>query len=203
MNSTTYRSTLLKTIRKRSIRKPPQNWVMFQWPRSLYDKSHLLCTMHKHCRGGLHHYIFQTRGIPKRNICPHAISSCSWWRYQMETFFALLALCAGNSTVTGEFPAQRPVTRSFDVFFDLCLNKRLSKRSWGWWFETPSRSLWRQLNARGDLANGVVHTRKQVWCIYIQPDSKWVLNKRVKIYCVKYNLRSVSSEICSKVSRFM
>ena len=43
----------------------------------------------------------------------------------METFFALLALCAGNSPVPGEFPAQRPVTRSFDVFFDLRPNKRL------------------------------------------------------------------------------
>ena len=39
----------------------------------------------------------------------------------MEKFSMLLALCAGNSTVTGEFPAQRPVTQSFDVFFDLCL----------------------------------------------------------------------------------
>ena len=37
----------------------------------------------------------------------------------METISALLALCAGNSPVTGEFPAQKPVTRSFDVFFDL------------------------------------------------------------------------------------
>ena len=44
-----------------------------------------------------------------------------------ETFSALLALCAGNSPVTGEFPAQMPVTRSFDVFVDLRLNKRLSK----------------------------------------------------------------------------
>ena len=35
----------------------------------------------------------------------------------METFSALLALCAGNSPVTGEFPSQRPVTRSFDIFF--------------------------------------------------------------------------------------
>ena len=70
-----------------------------------------------------------------------------WWRHQMETFSALLVLCAGNSPVTGEFPAQRPVTRSFDVFFDLRLNKRLSKQSWGWWFETPSRSLWRHCNA--------------------------------------------------------
>ena len=60
--------------------------------------------------------------------------------------YALLALCAGNSPVTGEFPSQRPVTRSFDVFFDPRLNKRLSKQSLGWWFETPSRPLWRHCN---------------------------------------------------------
>ena len=42
-----------------------------------------------------------------------------------------------NSPVSGEFPAQRPVTRSFDSFFDICLNKRLSKQWWGWWFDTP------------------------------------------------------------------
>ena len=59
------------------------------------------------------------------------------------TFSALLAICAGNSPVTGEFSAQRPVTRSFDVFFDLRLNKRLRKQSWGWCFETLSRPLWR------------------------------------------------------------
>ena len=38
------------------------------------------------------------------------------------------------------------VTRSFDVFFDLRLNKRLSKQSWGWWFDMPSRPLWRHGN---------------------------------------------------------
>ena len=70
-----------------------------------------------------------------------------WWRHQMETFSALPVLCAGNSPVTGEFPTQRPVTRSFDVFFDLRLNKRLSKHSWGWWFETPSCSWWHHCNA--------------------------------------------------------
>ena len=47
-----------------------------------------------------------------------------------------------------EFPAQRPVTRSFDVFFHLRPNKRLSKHSWGWWFETLSRSLWHHCNDR-------------------------------------------------------
>ena len=70
----------------------------------------------------------------------------SWWRHQMEKFAALLALCAGNSPINGEFPAQRPVTRSFYVPFDLRLDKRLSKQSLGWWFETPSRSLWRHRN---------------------------------------------------------
>ena len=61
-----------------------------------------------------------------------------WWR----TFSALLAICAGNSPVPGDIPAQRPVTGSFDVFFDLGLNKR-----WGWWFEMPSLPLWRHSNA--------------------------------------------------------
>ena len=44
----------------------------------------------------------------------------------MEAFSALLAICAENSPVTGEFPAQKPVTQSFDIFFDMRLNKRLS-----------------------------------------------------------------------------
>ena len=70
----------------------------------------------------------------------------TWWRHQMETFSALLALYAGNSSVIGEFHSQRPVTRSFDVFFGLRLNKRLSNQSWGWWFETLSRSSWRHFN---------------------------------------------------------
>ena len=67
----------------------------------------------------------------------------TWWRHQMESFSALLAICAGNTPVTGEFPTQWPLTRSFDVFFHLRLNKRLSKQWWGWWFETPSCPLWR------------------------------------------------------------
>ena len=83
-------------------------------------------------------------------VCPVMTTDCdiSWWRHQMETFCPLLALCAGNSPVNGEFPSQRPGTRSFDIFFDL----RLSKHSWGWWFETPSRSLWRRCNDREHMA---------------------------------------------------
>ena len=57
----------------------------------------------------------------------------------------------------GEFTAhrwitsQRPVTRSFDVFFDWRLNKQLSKQSQGWRFETPSRSLWRHRDVPGSV----------------------------------------------------
>ena len=65
----------------------------------------------------------------------------------METFTALLAICAGNSPVPSEFPTQRPVTRSFDVSFGLRLNKWLSKQWWYWWFETLSCPLWRHCNA--------------------------------------------------------
>ena len=64
----------------------------------------------------------------------------------METFSALMAICAGNSPVPGEFPTQRPLTRSFDVYPDLRPNKRLSKQSRGWWFETLSHPLWRHRN---------------------------------------------------------
>ena len=86
-----------------------------------------------------------------------------WWRHQMETFSALLAICAGNSPVPGEFPTQRPVTRSFDVYFDLRPNKRLSKQSWGWWFETQSRPLWRHRNALSQLIHHGVITWKRFY----------------------------------------
>ena len=57
-------------------------------------------------------------------------------------------LC-GEFTGPGEFPAQRPVTRSFDVFLDLHPNKRLSKQWRGWWFETQLCPLWRHRNVLG------------------------------------------------------
>ena len=72
-------------------------------------------------------------------------------KYNMMTssngnIFRVTGPLCGEFTGPGEFPVQRPVTRSFDVFFNLRLNKRLSKQPWGWWFEMPSWSLWRQCN---------------------------------------------------------
>ena len=61
--------------------------------------------------------------------------------------FRVTAPLCGEFTGPGEFPTQRPMTQNFDVFFYLRLNKRLSKQSRGWWFETPAWSLWRHRNA--------------------------------------------------------
>ena len=69
-------------------------------------------------------------------------------------------LC-GKFTGHGEFPAQRPVTRSFDVFFDLRLNKRQSKQWWGWRIETPPRPLWPHCNEK-DIVKGNVNTRQKI-----------------------------------------
>ena len=113
----------------------------------------------------------------------------TWWRHEMETFSAQLAICAGNSAVLGEFPVQKPVMRSFDVFFDLRLNKRLSKQSWGWWFETLPRPLWRQSNG----LEGCVY-RKQILhhgtklCILSIAILQWV------IFCAHHQYSSHSSQ---------
>ena len=61
-------------------------------------------------------------------------------------FFRVTGPLCGEFTGPGEFHTQRAVTRSLDVFLDLRLNKRSSKQPWGWWFGTPSWSLWRQCN---------------------------------------------------------
>ena len=81
----------------------------------------------------------------------------------METFSALLALCVGNSPVADEFPSQRPVTRSFDVFFDLRLNTRLSKQSRRRWFEAAPHPLWRQCNVNNMMAEFVEIIPRRGW----------------------------------------
>ena len=99
------------------------------------------------------HYHYMPHFWQKRLITSTLIGS--WWRHEMQTFSALLALYAGNSLFYGEFPSQRPMTRSFDVFFDLRLNKLLSKQSWGWWFETPSSPSWRHCNVQNHVLAAV------------------------------------------------
>ena len=78
--------------------------------------------------------------------CTYGDQALTWWRHQMETFSAWLALCEGNPPVSGGFTSQRPVTRSFDIFIDQRLNKRMSKPSRRRWLETPSSSSWSHCN---------------------------------------------------------
>ena len=111
---------------------------------------------HAHCGiceiGALFHKIHGVQHMHEKSTVISKVSLVifqnAWWRHQMETFSALLDICAGNSPVPGEFPTQSPVTRNFDVFLDLRLNKRLSKQAWDWWFESISRPLWRHRNVR-------------------------------------------------------
>ena len=89
-----------------------------------------------------------------------------WWRHQMKTFSALLAICAGNSPVPGEFPAQSDA--ELWCFLRSALNQRLSKQSWGWRFETPSRPLWRHCNVVVSWVVGCLYT-SHVGCRFTPP----------------------------------
>ena len=91
---------------------------------------------------------FGRQGV--NTLCPCESRSISWLSMMTSSngnIFRVTGPLCGEFTGPGEFPPQRPVTRSFDVFFDLRLNKRSNKQPQGWWFETPSWSLWRQCNA--------------------------------------------------------
>ena len=102
-----------------------------------------------------------------------------WWRHQIETFSVLLAICAGNSPVTGEFPSQRPVTRSFDIFFDRRLNKRVGMVIWG---AVPSCPVWRHCNAKATspqrlstgLENAQVFSHGRQWPNYLTWQMIWL-----------------------------
>ena len=100
--------------------------------RHFYDKN--ICLVKNHYR--------------RRNCCqsPYPASLFTWWpQYMMENNGNNVRVtCPLWRESTGVIPSQRPVTRNFDVFFVLRLNKRLGKQSRCWWFDTPSRSLWRQ-----------------------------------------------------------
>ena len=91
-----------------------------------------------------------------------------------------------------ELPAQRPVTRSFAVFFDLLPNKRLSKQWWGWWFETLSRPLWRHGN---DDALGVINANR-LWILDRAPQTDNMSSVFRYVLALWGKLRCVSAISC-------
>ena len=80
------------------------------------------------------------------------------------TIFRVTCPLCGEFTGPGEFPAQRPATRSFDVFFDLLMNKRLSKQPLDLWFERPPWSLWRHCNVLSHLTVAWQHFQRYIMC---------------------------------------
>ena len=116
--------------------------TLIQLPRSSYVKKSC-CIIWCRCSA-----VIFPQSAHKYTPNGSPVELMTWWRHEMETISALLALYTGNSLVTGEFPSQRPVTRSL-IFSLICaLKNRLSKQSWGLWFETPSFSLWHHCNER-------------------------------------------------------
>ena len=115
----------------------------------------------------------------------------------METFSALLAICTGNSPVTGEFPAQRPVTRSFDNFFYLRLTKRFGKQSWRWWFETSSRPLWCHCNVQTD---GMCSDMVWIYHQFLAFSSEWFIHIRQGCFTSTETIQScpITNEITLK-----
>ena len=134
-------------------------------------------------------------------ICPHhtmpKLFCLTWWGHQMEAFSTLLAICAGNSPVTGEFPVQRPVTQSFDVFFDMHQNKQLGKQWWGWGFETPSWPLLRHCNAKCVTSSTLFVTCKpSCWLVVIHMEVCMVM---WELYCTNGTLRNKKSYVTTLV----
>ena len=137
--------------------------------------------------------IYDPTGCVNPKIFPCGVLIRGRWRYKGVTMtssngniFRVTGHLCGNSPVTGEFPAQRPVTPSFDVLFDLRLNKRLSKQLWGWWFETPSHPLWRQSNV--ELCD-----RCEFYSIWVAvlPDFS---NDKILIFATQIHARTYQSQ---------
>ena len=120
-------------------------------------------------------------------------------------FSELLAMCA-----------QRPVTRSFGVFFDLRLNKRLGEQWWGWWFETPSFPLLCHCDVTHQLWNSVTCGREKLcyWIfltkhtshLFIQPLTIWNIDDHIYGTYFTYCIRIFSPCSCAfsllELSRF-
>ena len=105
-----------------------------------------------------------------------------------ENIFRVTGPLCGEFTGPGEFPTQSPVTRSFDVFFDLRLNKPLNKQSWGWWFETLSRSLWRHRNVGylGIFLIEIVHVISLNTLRLIQYDPYNMVHRKLPLFCRRH-----------------
>ena len=104
----------------------------------------------------LNYFLFSYELLCQWNSSPWILITLgtldTWWRHQMETFSALLVHVRGSPRSMVNSPHKDQWRGTFDVFFDLSLNKQFSKQSWDWRFETPLCSLWRHCN---DMPTGI------------------------------------------------
>ena len=137
------------------LSKQSRRWLLRRH-RAHYDVT-VMRRHHDEVSRSMHIKNASTKGISyiNRPVERHKQLALQWRMMTSSNgnIFRVTGPLCGEFTGPGEFPTQRPVTRSFDVFFDLRLNKRLSKQPWGWWFETLSWSLWRQCNVLNSSTN--------------------------------------------------
>ena len=112
--------------------------ILYIWSQSVTFKDHIVVYT-------INHMFFE-----------HAKCHTCMMTSSNGNIFRVTGPLCGEFTGPGEFPTQRQVTRSFDVYFDLRLNKRLCKQSWDWWFETLFCPLWRH-------SNQFVRSLRPVW----------------------------------------
>ena len=138
-------------------------------------------------------------GAKENNICLQRLcclynvsfATSKFVRFFMMTssngnIFSVTGHLCGKFAGPGEFPAQRRVSRSFDAFFDLSLNKRLSKQSRGWRFGTQSRPLWRHCNV-GFQENSPGDVRLPLLYLEMTLSPVWV---EIPQYCYQYKWKS-------------
>ena len=135
--------------------------------------------------------LYSTNRHPPHNAITESVTS----KWLPSIAVALHMSWHNKPFLLGRFPSQRPVTQSFGVFFNLCLNKRLSKQSWGLWYETPSHSLWRHYNVGGVFRDVIF------WPRFHTLSSQWYMQDRVVLHhvltnpcCIRYGINSIPSE---------
>ena len=159
-------------------------------------------------KGNLHCYKWHIQNILQYRH--HKIEARLWIIWEnveiRKLMFSLVMMTSSNGSIfrltgplcgefTGEFPWQRPAMRSFDVFFDLRLNKRLSKQPRGWWFETPSCSLWRNCNGENIQWEFSRNYRLRCYCpiSLFHPISHWGWTKMAailqRVYSVSFLIK--------------
>ena len=135
-------------------------------------KSVLIKTLHETTQDFDRHILYYIVESPKYRIskwtlnivCLASVETGSVWDTNVSRFISHIIWRWHDDVIKWRhFPRYWPFVRgihrspvnsphkgqwrgAFDVFFDLRLNKRLSKQPWGWWFETPTHPLWRHCN---------------------------------------------------------